>query len=160
MKHLKRIPLWRLIALAAVAAVFALFFYPLATGYLDLCNLSVMLGCGLLAVVLIRWESFVRLLRRLWGKTWGKVLLLTAFGALAAVLFGIIRLGAHCLTALADFARQGPELVQRMATGVGRLEAGLLAYIEAAPPEGSSYARDIAEKYGVTYESLTAAQPE
>ena len=26
--------------------------------------------------------------------------------------------------------------------------------IEAAPPEGSSYARDIAEKYGVTYEEL------
>ncbi len=90
MKHLKRIPLWRLIALAAVAAVFALFFYPLATGYLDLCNLSVMLGCGLLAVVLIRWESFVRLLRRLWGKTWGKVLLLTVFGALAAVLILLI----------------------------------------------------------------------
>ena len=29
-----------------------------------------------------------------------------------------------------------------------------------APPEGQSFARDIAEKYGVTYESLTAVQPE
>ena len=29
-----------------------------------------------------------------------------------------------------------------------------------APPEGQSFARDIAEKYGVTYESLTAAQTE
>ena len=29
-----------------------------------------------------------------------------------------------------------------------------------APPEGQSFARDIAEKYGVTYESLTAAQSE
>ena len=29
-----------------------------------------------------------------------------------------------------------------------------------APPEGQSFARDIAEKYGVTYESLTAAAPE
>ena len=28
-----------------------------------------------------------------------------------------------------------------------------------APPEGQSFARDIAEKYGVTYESLTASQP-
>ena len=27
--------------------------------------------------------------------------------------------------------------------------------IEVAPPEGMSYARDIAEKYGVTYEKLT-----
>ena len=29
-----------------------------------------------------------------------------------------------------------------------------------APPEGQSFARDIAEKYGVTYERLTATQPE
>ena len=29
--------------------------------------------------------------------------------------------------------------------------------IAVAPPEGQSYARDIAEKYGVTYESLTAS---
>ena len=29
-----------------------------------------------------------------------------------------------------------------------------------APPEGQSFARDIAEKYGVTYESLTAAKTE
>ena len=29
-----------------------------------------------------------------------------------------------------------------------------------APPEGQSFARDIAEKYGVTYESLTASPPE
>ena len=28
--------------------------------------------------------------------------------------------------------------------------------IEVAPPEGRSYARDIAEKYGVTYEMLTS----
>ena len=28
-----------------------------------------------------------------------------------------------------------------------------------APPEGQSFARDIAEKYGVTYESLTASVP-
>ena len=27
--------------------------------------------------------------------------------------------------------------------------------LEVAPPEGMSYARDIAEKYGVTYEMLT-----
>ena len=28
-----------------------------------------------------------------------------------------------------------------------------------APPEGQSFARDIAEKYGVTYERLTGATP-
>ena len=29
--------------------------------------------------------------------------------------------------------------------------------VRIAPPEGQSFARDIAEKYGVTYESLTAS---
>ena len=32
--------------------------------------------------------------------------------------------------------------------------------VRVAPPEGKSFARDIAEKYGVTYESLTAAKPD
>ena len=31
--------------------------------------------------------------------------------------------------------------------------------VRIAPPEGQSFARDIAEKYGVTYESLTASAP-
>ena len=31
--------------------------------------------------------------------------------------------------------------------------------LEIAPPEGSSYARDIAEKYGVTYEDLLRSAP-
>ena len=32
--------------------------------------------------------------------------------------------------------------------------------VRIAPPEGKSFARSIAEKYGVTYESLTALQPD
>jgi len=37
-----------------------------------------------------------------------------------------------------------------------RTEGGKRSFkIEVAPPEGMSYARDIAEKYGVTYEMLT-----
>jgi DNA mismatch repair ATPase MutS len=39
---------------------------------------------------------------------------------------------------------------------VVRSEGGSRSFrAEVAPPEGSSYARDIAEKYGVTYEKLT-----
>ena len=30
--------------------------------------------------------------------------------------------------------------------------------LDTAPPEGMSYAKDIAEKYGVTYEMLTNTQ--
>ena len=73
------------------------------------------------------------LVRRGWKRSVASAVL--SLGALAAVLLALARLGARCLTALAEFARQGPELVQRMAEGAGRLEAGLLAYIAAAPPE-------------------------
>ena len=39
---------------------------------------------------------------------------------------------------------------------VVRSEDGKRSFkVEIAPPEGMSYARDIAEKYGVTYEMLT-----
>lgn len=40
-----------------------------------------------------------------------------------------------------------------------KTEAGKRSYrIQLAPPEGLSYARDIAEKYGVTYEMLEKAK--
>ncbi|MDY4971240.1 MAG: DNA mismatch repair protein [Lachnospiraceae bacterium] len=43
----------------------------------------------------------------------------------------------------------------KAASLVSKTEAGKRSYrIEIAPPEGLSYARDIAEKYGVTYEML------
>lgn len=43
----------------------------------------------------------------------------------------------------------------RIASLVAETEEGKRSYrVKVAPPEGSSYARDIAEKYGVTYEQL------
>ena len=95
-----------------------------------------LLAFGLAALL----ERPVRaLVRRGWRRSAASALL--SLTALALVLFGLARLGARCLTALADFARQGPELVQRMAEGLGRLERGLLAYIDTAPPELSQLLR-------------------
>ena len=80
------IPLWRRICLVLVLIMFGFFFYPLLAGHLDLCNLSVMVGCGLLTAILIWWEPFLRLVRRLWAKAWGRVLLLVIGGGLAAAV--------------------------------------------------------------------------
>ena len=73
------------------------------------------------------------LTRRGWRRRAASALL--SLGALAGMLLALSRLASRCLTAVTDLAGRGPELVQSMAEGAGRLEAGLFAYIDAAPPE-------------------------
>ena len=110
-----------------------------------------LLAFGLAALL----ERPVRaLVRRGWRRRTASALL--SLAALALVLFGLARLGARCLTALADFARQGPELVQRLAEGLGRLERGLLAYIDAAPPERSQLLRTALDGMGEALTSVPA----
>ena len=110
-----------------------------------------LLAFGLAALL----ERPVRaLVRRGWRRRAASALL--SLAALALVLFGLARLGAHCLTALADFARQGPELVQHLAEGLGRLERGLLAYIDAAPPELSQLLRTALDGMGEALTSVPA----
>lgn len=47
---------------------------------------------------------------------------------------------------------EGKSLVQSLVTGVENGERSFKVYI--SPPQGSSYARDIAKKYGVTFEQI------
>ncbi len=55
---------------------------------------------------------------------------------------------------ICELNRENPDA--KAASLVVRSEEGRRSFkIEVAPPEGMSYARDIAEKYGVTYEMLT-----
>lgn len=47
-------------------------------------------------------------------------------------------------------------LTKKAASLIVRSDSGRRSFkLAIAPPEGSSYASDIAEKYGVTYEMLT-----
>ena len=47
---------------------------------------------------------------------------------------------------------EGKSIVQSLVTGVDNGERSFKVYI--SPPQGSSYARDIAKKYGVTFEQI------
>lgn len=94
------------------------------------------------------------LTRRGWKR--GAASALCSLGALALVLFALVRLGARCLTALADFARRAPELVQRMADGAARLERGLFAYIDSAPAEIAELLRTALDGIGETLWTIPA----
>ncbi|MBQ8356847.1 MAG: hypothetical protein IJX39_03465 [Clostridia bacterium] len=84
----------------------------------------------------------------------------------AEVLSGLSRVGCHCIfaTHLHELAAQIDNINARVSAEGGAPIDTLVAGIEArgrrsfqiirAKPDGKSYARDIAEKYGLTYESI------
>lgn len=84
----------------------------------------------------------------------------------AEVLAGLARFGCRCLfsTHLHELAAEIDEINEKSAkNGGGRIDT-LVAGIEEgkrsfkirrAKPDGKSYARDIAEKYGLTYDNIT-----
>ena len=57
-----------------------------------------------------------------------------------------------------DCVEMSKDSVAKAASLIVKSEGGTRSFkLEVAPPEGSSYAADIAKKYGVTYEMLTGA---
>ncbi len=67
----------------------------------------------------------------------------------------------HKLAYDLDSAVNQPERTGKAVSLVAETTGGKNSFrVRVAPPEGKSFARDIAEKYGVTYESLTAAKQE
>lgn len=90
-KLLKRLPLWRLILLILALLGFWMFLYPVIGGFIDLSNVSGMAVCLLFAGVMLFWKPFLGLLRWLWRRIWGKVLLLlTGVGLIAALVLLIV----------------------------------------------------------------------
>ena len=77
MKHATRLPRWRRLLLVLCLAGFLAFLFPVFGGILDLSNLSAMAFFLTAGLVLLRWEGFCRLLRRLWARRRGRVLVLT-----------------------------------------------------------------------------------
>ena len=61
------------------------------------------------------------------------------------------KLGIDCVEMSKDSAAKAASLIVKSEGGARSFK------LEVAPPEGSSYASDIAKKYGVTYEMLTGA---
>ena len=83
----------------------------------------------------------------------------------AEVLAGLSRVGCRCLfsTHLHELAskideineRTAPDGGNRIDTLVAGMEEGKRSFkIVRAKPDGKSYARDIADKYGLSYESI------
>ena len=67
----------------------------------------------------------------------------------------------HKLAYDLDSAVNRPEQTGKAVSLVAETTGGKNSFrVRVAPPEGKSFARDIAEKYGVTYESLIAAKTE
>ena len=98
---------WPKFAAALCVLGFLLFALPLPAGIADISNLSAMVVFALLAVVFLCWDGFVRALRRLWKRSWGKILLLLSGIGAAAVL--LLLLVTSILVMGKMKARPGPE---------------------------------------------------
>ena len=84
-----RRPWQRILTLISLLGFLA-FFCPVFGGILGLANLCAMAGFLILAAIFWFWPSFLRLLRRIWGRTWGKILLLVTGAGLAAGILWIL----------------------------------------------------------------------
>lgn len=87
----KRIHIWRLLGLILAVLGFWMFLYPVIGGFIDLSNVSGMAACLIFACVMIFWKPFLGLIRWLWRRIWGRILLLlTGVGLLAALVLLIV----------------------------------------------------------------------
>lgn len=89
-----RLPRWRRTLILLSLLGFLIFFFPVFGGILNPVNLGAMLGFLALAAVFRWWPGFVRLLRRVWSRRWGRVLLLlSGAGLLALTLLVLVLCG-------------------------------------------------------------------
>ena len=96
-KERRRLPLWRKLLILLSLLGFLAFFCPVVGGILNVANLAAMTGFLLLAAVFLRWPGFLRLLRWLWARRWGKLLLVTVGVGSSALLLTVLVL--FCLVA-------------------------------------------------------------
>lgn len=96
-RETRRLPRWRLIGILLAALGFLAFFAPVFGGILNPANLAAMIFFFLLAAALLFWGSFLRLLRWLWARRWGKLLLVTVGVGSSALLLTVLVL--FCLVA-------------------------------------------------------------
>ena len=102
-----RIPLWRWLAILLSLAGFLVFFFPVMGRILNPANLAAMGGFLVLAVIFLRWPAFLALLRRIWAKGWGKLLLSITALALAFLLVLMLVLCCEVVSCLGAYP-EGP----------------------------------------------------
>lgn len=84
------LPRWRKLLLLLSLLGFTVFLCPVFGGILNPVNLAAMLGFLSLAAVFLRWPAFLRLLRWVWKRRWGKLLLPASGVGLLALLIVLL----------------------------------------------------------------------
>lgn len=130
----RRLPRWRLILTLLSLLGFCVFFAPVFGGILNVANLAAMTGFLLLAAVFRFWPGFLRLLRRLWARRWGKAFLLVVGGGTGVLLLTLLVLFCLVATKLHAVPKENcPTLIVLGCQVRGTTPSLLLGYrIEAA----------------------------
>ena len=130
----KRLPLWRGLGILLCLAGFVIFLAPTFRHILNIANGGAMAGFALLALILWRWEGFLRLLAWFWARWWGKLLLLVTGLALLALVIGLLVLCGLVISGMRKSPqRECPTLIVLGCQVRGKAPSLLLWYrIEAA----------------------------
>ena len=100
MKLLKILPLWRLLLLILAGAGMFTFLIPLIGGIRDVSNLGAATVFGLLALILLFWKPFLRILGFLWLHLWGRVLVTAVFLGAALTARALVVLSVLVMTGM------------------------------------------------------------
>lgn len=99
------LPLWRRLVILLCLLGFVVFLCPVVARIVNLANVSAMAGFLILAAVFRWWPNFLGLLRRIWTKGLGRVLLVVSGLALASLLVLVLVLCCEVAACL----REVPE---------------------------------------------------
>ena len=89
----EKLPLWRKLLILLSLLGVLIFLAPVFAGILNIANLAAMGGFLLLAILFACWPAFLRLLRRIWKRRPGRVLLLLCGAGLLAL---VLLVGVLC----------------------------------------------------------------
>lgn len=125
---------WQRILFIPTALALVWFFCPVFAGILNPANLAAMAGLGLVLWALTHWERFTGLLRRLWKKPWGKLLLLVSGVGTAALLLVLLVLSILVISQMGARPREPSESLIVLGCQVRGDDPSLLLYyrIQAA----------------------------
>lgn len=104
-KPAEGLPLWRRLAILLCLLGFVVFLCPVVARIVNLANVSAMAGFLILAAVFRWWPNFLGLLRRIWTRRLGRVLLVVTGLALASLLVLVLVLCCEVAACL----REVPE---------------------------------------------------